>query len=260
MPLKIDPLELLSEVKTRGLEHQADQWGSYATYSQYRLPFRKTGPYLDPTFRVLDWGCGNGHFSNFLTQNGIRTVGYSFEDPPAHLRSSPLFEHVRGGTGDPVRIPFEANSFDVVFSIGVLEHVHESGGDQKSSLLEIHRILKPGGLFLCFHLPNRYTWIEFLVRKANKWFGLHMHQHTKLYTYSEFTALLKGMTFEMLDHGRYNIIPRNRLNKFPNWVADTRTGARMIDAIDSLWSMLFPWFCQNWYFILRKGTSRESSR
>lgn len=253
MPLATDPLELLSEIKTHGLVKQADQWGSYATFSQYRIPFRKTSAYLAAPARVLDWGCGNGHFSYFLTRNGIRTVGYSFDDPPAHLRSAPLFEHVRGRTSDPVTIPFEANSFDAVFSIGVLEHVHESGGDQKASLAEIHRILKPGGLFFCFHLPNRYTWIEFIVRQANRWLGTQMHQHTKLFNYARFTALMEGLTFEMLESGRYNIIPRNRLTKCPDVVVDSRAGARAIDALDHALSVLFPWFCQNWYFILRKS-------
>jgi SAM-dependent methyltransferase len=256
MPIATDPIELMSEVQRGGLEKQADQWGSCATYAQYRLPFQKTAAYLKPTYRVLDWGCGNGHFSYFLTRNGIRTVGYSFEDPPAHVRNSPLFEHVRGRPNDPVSIPFGAESFDVVFSIGVLEHVHEVGGDQKASLAEIERILKPGGLFLCFHLPNRYTWVEFVVRQANRWLKMHMHQHSRLYTYAQFTELLKGMHFEILESGRYNFIPRNRLTILPPAMTDSRLGARLIDSIDGFFCALLPWFCQNWFFVLRKNVSR----
>ncbi|MBQ4132690.1 MAG: methyltransferase domain-containing protein [Desulfovibrionaceae bacterium] len=47
-----------------------------------------------------------------------------------------------------------------MFSIGVFEHVHETGGDQLASLKEISRVLKPEGFFLCFHLPNKYSWVE----------------------------------------------------------------------------------------------------
>src|SRR5882724_9413482 len=174
MPVVADPIELLTEVKTSGLDKHALQWGSYATYSQYRVPFKKTGPYLSKIARALDWGCGNGHFSYFLTRNNIQTVGFSFEDMPAHLKNVSLFEHVRAGK-DPVALPFPAQSFDAVFSIGVLEHVHEAGGNPEASMKEIDRVLKTGGLFFCFHLPNRYTWIEFTVRTVNRFFGTHLH-------------------------------------------------------------------------------------
>jgi len=78
--------------------------------------------------------------------------------PPTYLARETLFEHRRGDPREPVILPFAADAFDLVFSVGVLEHVHEAGGDARGSILEIERVLKPGGHFLCFHLPNRYAW------------------------------------------------------------------------------------------------------
>ena len=251
MTLIADPIQLLAEAKREGIDTQVYQWGSYATYDQYRLPFRKTAPHLSTLGRTLDWGCGNGHFSYFLTRNGVQTVGYSFEDPPAPLKGSPRFEHVRGRAGEPVKLPFESASFDTVFSIGVLEHVHEFGGDQKASMQEVHRILKPGGTFFIYHLPNRYTWIEFVVRQLNRWLKNKKHQHSRLFTFGEFNRLLEGTSFELLASGRYNFLPRNELQKIPA-IADTPAGARLIDWFDGLFAALLPWFCQNWYFVLRK--------
>jgi SAM-dependent methyltransferase len=178
-------------------------------------------------------------------------VGFSFEDMPAHLRNAALFEHVRAGK-DPVALPFAAGSFDAVFSIGVLEHVHEAGGNPEASMKEIERIVKPGGFFFCFHLPNRYTWIEFMVRTVNRFFRTHLHQHSRLYSKAEFEQLLEGTSFEILESGRYNFLPRNQLNHLPAFMAESPAVARAIDALDGLLAAVLPWFCQNWYFLLKK--------
>ena len=34
-----------------------------------------------------------------------------------------------------------------LFSVGVLEHVHKAGGNARGSILELERVLKPGGHF-----------------------------------------------------------------------------------------------------------------
>jgi ubiquinone/menaquinone biosynthesis C-methylase UbiE len=55
-------------------------------------------------------------------------------------------QHVLGGAGD---LPFRGNSFDIVTANMVVEHVP----DPSSILKEIHRVLRPGGLFI-FHTAN----------------------------------------------------------------------------------------------------------
>jgi len=139
-------------------------WLSYARMAQYRLPYQKSQQYKAGIKKVLDWGCGNGHFSFFLCEQGFETIGYSYEAEPAYLSSLPNFKFAKGATDNPSRLPFADHEFDAVFSIGVLEHVHDLGGDQQRSVDEIFRILKPGAIFFIFHLPNKYTWIEFFVR------------------------------------------------------------------------------------------------
>lgn len=52
-------------------------------------------------------------------------------------------------------MPFENNSFDLIYSTNVLEHVK----DPKKVLLESIRILKPGG-FLQFVIPNYFSFWE----------------------------------------------------------------------------------------------------
>jgi len=239
-------------VQQNNLATKVDQWGSMASCDQYRLAYEKTAGVLRPGLRCLDWGCGNGHFSFFLTQNGLRTDAYSFQDPPEFLASNPLCTHTRGDSSNPVALPYPAESFDVVFSVGVLEHVHESGGDPAKSIRELERVLKKNGYFFIFHLPNTYTWIEFLVRRLNRARGITRHEHTRLFTRKSFSQLLEGTSLEILEGERYNFLPRNSFNRLPGNLANQSAVCSAIDLLDHSFTTVCPVLCQNWYFILRK--------
>ncbi|NBW82985.1 3-demethylubiquinone-9 3-O-methyltransferase [bacterium] len=96
---------------------------------------------------VLDLGCGGGFVSEELARRGARVVGV---DPSApllgvakqHSLSGGLSIDYRVGTGEQIPAPDAA--FDVVVCVDVLEHV----ADLEKVLKEVHRVLKPGGLFL----------------------------------------------------------------------------------------------------------------
>ncbi len=108
---------------------------------QYDLVYQQTIACVPAGSKVLDWGCGGGHFSYFLLRSGYKLVSFSLEDFPNILepfRNS--FEFIRGSIGEPRLLPFGDEQFDAVFSIGVLEHVRETGGSEPESLREIHRI------------------------------------------------------------------------------------------------------------------------
>jgi SAM-dependent methyltransferase len=123
------------------------QFQSYLTLQQYEPVYKKTLDHLQINGKALDWGCGNGHFSYFLLHQNIDVTGYSFDAQPPFLANHKGFRFVAGNINGPKTLPFRNQSFDYVFSIGVLEHVKETGGDELESMLEIFRILKPGGVF-----------------------------------------------------------------------------------------------------------------
>lgn len=230
------------------------QFRSRACAQQYRLPYTLTQGYLSAPARVLDWGCGNGHFSYFLQTIGHKVDCYAFGDPApvvVHLQSKPQAPVVfTGGTEfDPVRIPFPDQSIDAVFSVGVLEHVREVGSDEKASLREINRILGAGGLFFCFHLPNRFSWIEALTTVVRS-----RHHHTYKYTRSQIAALLDHAGFEPLVIRRYNAFPRNIFSSLP-WSRKSRLVAHAVDALDSLFTLLLNPLCQNYGIVARKKTA-----
>ncbi len=102
---------------------------SLVSAHQYRGLYDMFRRYVPVGAKVLDWGVGNAHFSYFLVQSGYRAAGFSLEPCtlPAWLPQDG-YRLVQGSFDDPVHLPFPDQSFDVVASIGVLEHVRETGG------------------------------------------------------------------------------------------------------------------------------------
>jgi SAM-dependent methyltransferase len=228
------------------LKEYVYQFTSLSSLCQYEIVYQKTLEYLRPNMTVLDWGCGNGHFSYFLTRKMAKTIAFSFDDSPAYLSHRRGFEHVRGSPTEPCKLPFADYSFDLVFSVGVLEHVHETGGDELASLNEIKRVLRRDGTFLCFHFPNRFGWIE----PAGLLLGAG-HFHMRKYTRADILHLVAEAGFTLLEHGRYNFLPRNKLSILPSALRDGKLGVNLINTIDGALSAMLPIGTQNHYFIAR---------
>jgi SAM-dependent methyltransferase len=207
--------------------------------------------YLRADMRVLDWGCGNGHFSYFLLSRNVKTIGFSFDAAPAHLARDPRYAHVVGTPEEPVRLPFDDRAFDLVFSIGVLEHVGDTGGDERASLAEIRRILRPGGHFLCFHLPNRFGWVEPLGRVL----GAIGYSHPRRYRVRDIVAMVDAAGLQLVERGRYNFLPRNELRSLPPMLRDGEIGVRVINALDAGLEWILPILTQNHYFVAHKASA-----
>lgn len=224
------------------------QFENIATQAQYRIPYTITERYIRPGASVLDWGCGNGHFSLFLESLGAHVTGYSFEPSPAVMRGSSNFTYVPGVDGDPRTLPFPDRSFDAVVGVGVLEHVYELGGDESASLSELSRVLKPGGVLLTYHFPNQSGWIEKLVHALR----LKKHFHKRKYTADSIRRLWEPQGFEIVDIGLYNALPRAELRALPGAVRHSRAFAAFYDALDGLLGAVAPKLCTNYFVVARK--------
>ena len=230
----------------------AHQFRSLATAQQYAWPYAVTQHFVRPGGRVLDWGCGNGHFSQFLLQAGYEVRAFAF-GPPAPLiadlqRAAPeKISYSAGSSAEPVQLPFADGSCDAIASVGVLEHVRETAGNESASLREIYRVLVPGGVFLCFHFPNRYSWIEGLTFI----FPSRFH-HTYRYTKSDIVTLARQAGFELLVIKRYQAFPRNIFCSFPAALRPSRALAALVGFTDGVLAVVLNPFCQNYGFVLRK--------
>lgn len=231
------------------------QYRRLATAHQYTRLYRLVAEHLPAGAKVLDWGCGNGHVSYALRRLGYDVSGYSFEDFGLRRYLGDDYRFARGTADEPSSLPFSDASFDGVMSVGVLEHVRETGGDELASLHEIRRVLRPGGVFLCYHLPNRFSLIEALNRRFPS-----KHSHQFRYTRSDIESMCRLSGLELLTVTRYGALPRNLWHRAPSGVGDSPLVVRMWDALDfTLGSILSPW-CQNYLFVGRKPVGRDVSR
>jgi len=158
---------------------------------------QRRGEAAPPT--VLDWGAGYGQLSYLLAARGCDVTSYDIGTSGTYpLPIEPARSIVRDT--HPSRLPFEAGRFDVVVSCGVLEHVEDDG----ASVDEIHRVLRPGGLFPIYNLPQRWGYIEQLV----KTFRLG-YTHERRYTASGTRRLLAAHGFGVRWMRRSNLLPHN---------------------------------------------------
>jgi SAM-dependent methyltransferase len=244
-----------------------DQLLSLTAANQYRTLYALTAKYVLPGAAVLDWGCGRGHFSYFLVRRGFTVTAYSLQDPPEifgalapSLRGRLSF--VQGASDDPVSLPFPSRSFAAVFSVGVLEHVRETGGDELRSLGEIRRVLARDGVLICYHVPNRYSYIEALSRALyGRRYG-HLPQTVKFHKYSftarDLKALCRAAGLSLIERRRYGFVPRNSFNRLPRGLRSSRLLASAVNVADVVLERVFVPFVQNHYFVARPEPVREA--
>lgn len=245
---------LNERARARGGIEAIPQFDNIATQAQYRVPYEITRRYVRAGDRVLDWGCGNGHFSLFLESLGASVTGYSFEPRPRVMEGATQFEFVPGTDGDPRRLPFADANFDAAIGVGVLEHVWELGGDERASLRELARVLKPGGVLLTYHLPNKSGWVEKVVGGLK----LNKHFHKRKYDSAEIKQLWSGAGLEVIDLGLYNALPRAELRTFPSIVKQSSIFASVYDGTDSAIRALAPHLCTNFFVVARKPSNRPA--
>jgi SAM-dependent methyltransferase len=96
---------------------------------------------------IFDLGSGDGHFASVAFEKKLDVGLDPWPEPMAEARSRDTYRLLVLGEG--AKIPFAPASFASVTSTSVLEHIP----DLESVLVDVARILKPGGKFV-FCVPN----------------------------------------------------------------------------------------------------------
>ena len=96
---------------------------------------------LKPGARFLDVGCGRGEFLNGFIQCGVISFGVDQSQAAKKYCSNAV---VVTSDVENDGIPFEDDSFDVVYSKSVIEHFYYP----ERMVKEVFRVLKPGGIVI----------------------------------------------------------------------------------------------------------------
>jgi ubiquinone/menaquinone biosynthesis C-methylase UbiE len=174
--------------------HKVDEPNAY-----YREKIEGFTRYAEPG-AVLDYGCGQGHYSHSLAARGWQVVGIDMssdrvEEAAKRAADIGLTEWCRFVTqpasGEP--LPFDDASFDNVFASEVIEHVPDPLG----WIREIKRVLRAGGVF---HLttPNGISYRH--VTKNLLWHlrGGHQRRATVIESWPRYAPGKEGhiVTYE----------------------------------------------------------------
>lgn len=129
-------------------------------FDVFRRMLADLGTPLTASMKVMDFGCGEGGLVRAALSQGLDAYGCDLYE----VKYSSSLEHISAELREtnrvrrilhPYRLPFEDSSMDAVISDQVFEHVL----DYPQAIAELHRVVRPGGVFLhCF--PSRYRWLE----------------------------------------------------------------------------------------------------
>ena len=96
---------------------------------------------LKSNSKILELGCGRGEFLNEFSKLGMNSFGVDVSDYAINLCKNAEIK-VLDITKNP--LPYDDNSFDIVFSKSFIEHFYYPEQIFKDTL----RVLKPSGIFI----------------------------------------------------------------------------------------------------------------
>jgi SAM-dependent methyltransferase len=170
--------------------------------------------------RILENGCGVGMYVERLAAHGGTVIGLEYDlERAGEARQRAV--RILCAAGE--RLPFPPNSFDLILSHEVIEHVQ----DDRQAVAEMVRALRPGGRIVLF-CPNRgypfethgIYWrgryrfgniplVNYLPRRLRD----RLAPHVRVYTRQDLEALFAGLPARVISRmvifGAYdNIIAR----------------------------------------------------
>ena len=166
-------------IDKKTVESFGEEWSAFNTFNENEI-YNAGDNYFDllpvgilnKNTKALDVGCGTGRWSYYLSE---KVGAIECIDPSkAVLAASKLLaakDNIRISQASADNIPFADNTFDLVFSLGVLHHIPDTAAAVKKCvekvkdngyiLLYLYYNLENRGLAFksLFHLSNSIRWI-----------------------------------------------------------------------------------------------------
>ena len=117
--------------------------------------------------RLLEIGCGMGTDLLQFARGGARCVGIDLTPRSVEITRHRFRLYDAAGAfmiSDGEHLPFPDESFDAVYSNGVLHHTPDTAG----AIREVHRVLRPGGVakVMLYHRNSLNYWLEIVLRRG----------------------------------------------------------------------------------------------
>jgi ubiquinone/menaquinone biosynthesis C-methylase UbiE len=161
---------------------------------------------------LLEIGCGMGYDSLEFLKRGVKVTATDLTPNAVHLTErhfeieGVLAEDVR--TANALDLPFEDNTFDAVWSNGVLH----ATGDTFGAIQEARRVLKPGGRAIISHFYRKPSWMYLLhvYGKENIEYKEEDPPVNTFYTEAEILAFFQGYAVVEAAQEHYRALPVRR--------------------------------------------------
>lgn len=144
-------------------------------------------------YKVLDAGCGEGFTLNKLSQNkiGEKLEGIEFSKDAVEIGKK-LHPYLSLKQGDIYKLPYKDNSFDLVLSTEVLEHLKEP----EKALKELIRVSKK---YILLSVPNEpwFRIANFLRGKNITRWGNDI-EHVNHWSKRHFREFVRGENIKIL--------------------------------------------------------------
>ncbi len=144
-----------------------------------------------PKTKMLELGCGTGHWTNIFTNCGFDVTAIDISDEMLKYTEQKQI-NAKFIKADSRNIPFPDNSFSVVSFITMIEFIE----DQDKVFEEIYRVLKPGG-HLVLGCLNKYS--EIGKNKEND----ETFRNANFLSKEELEAILKHFGEPKMNYGVY---------------------------------------------------------
>jgi len=159
-------------------------------YSSRRKMLRRLVAPVRPGI-ALDVGCGSGGNTAVLRDLGWQVTGLEYSPAAAELARARGLDIVQG---DATRLPFPDESFDLVISTDMWEHVE----DHQAVARETARVVRSGGRVLVAVPGSMKLWSGHDLALG----------HVRRYEKDTLRALIEGAGLEIVDLHSWNVLLR----------------------------------------------------
>lgn len=198
------------------LKHRLAALKTSVAYKVWKRKLAKYGGFKKKSkFKLLEVGSGPGLYLRRAEKwfpnceiCGLDINHSLVEFAKVYVKRATIVKH------DGQAMPFPDQSFDVVVSLQVIEHLEKP----ESFFAEAYRILKENGLLL-IATPNPIGISARIL--GDKWQG-RRYDHISLKSPSQWRTLVQSKGFQILDDGTTSLTGFRLLQKFPlaiiNWI------------------------------------------